>query len=282
MVKQIQLESGCARRVTTPLMHVIVHRTLHLRDYVPTVPKGRALQLTVPFATCPLPPALCRLPALRSAPQAGRGGASAPSGSALRRLDRTVRKNRPLAEVIAAANAALDTRYERSLAVGFRELCARLSTAAAAAAAASTAAAAAASKNGNGSGGGVVAAGGAEGVGAGSREGQVAEAGPEAGGEDVYELLSVLRRLALWPVSVDLLRSTAVGRLAAQLKKHPNPQVGRAVGIRRCVMIRGCGGEGYRSHLASSEADAALVLGAAGILISGKRNLLVLQDTPFA
>ncbi len=165
---------------------------------------------------------LCHLPTLLRAQQAGRGGGAAPSGSALRRLDRSVRKNRPLAEVIAAANAALDTRYERSLAVGFRELCGRLS--AAAAAAASAAAVAAAGKNGSGSGGGVAAAGG------GGAEG--ADAGPagpkegvEAGGEDVYELLSVLRRLALWPVTVDLLRSTAVGRLAAQLKKHPNPQV---------------------------------------------------------
>ncbi|GLC56404.1 hypothetical protein PLESTB_001101100 [Pleodorina starrii] len=141
----------------------------------------------------------------------GGGGSAGGGGGGPSSLDRKIRKNRPLSEVIAAANAALDGRYERKLAAGFKEICARLAaaTAAATAAAAAAAAAAPAAPEGGGAGGGGGSAAGPE----------------ESYGEDLYELLSLLRRLSLWPISVDLLRVTSVGREVAQLRKHACPQV---------------------------------------------------------
>ncbi|GIL80968.1 hypothetical protein Vretifemale_10107 [Volvox reticuliferus] len=138
---------------------------------------------------------------IRSRGAADSGGSSS--------LERNVRKNRPLSEIIAAANASLDSRYERQLAAGFRELCARLTTATAAAATAAAAAAATA-KDGP--------------------DGQPASAGASATiaapyGEDVYDLLSLLRRLSLWPVTVERLRVTGAGREVAKLRKHSCPQV---------------------------------------------------------
>ncbi|KAG2501461.1 hypothetical protein HYH03_001241 [Edaphochlamys debaryana] len=135
------------------------------------------------------------------------GGRGAPSGgtrhsrqAAAAAMERQVRRNRPLAEVIAAANAALDAAAERRLAAGFREAAARLSAInAAAAVAASPASAAASGAAGN----------------------DPAPPPPQ----DVYEVLCLLRRLSLWPVSVEQLRATAVGREVAALRKHPCAQV---------------------------------------------------------
>jgi hypothetical protein len=104
----------------------------------------------------------------------------------------------PCGQVIAAANAALEGRYERQMAAGFREMAARLAAANAAIAAA--------------------AAGGAPAARAGGAPSEV---------EDAYSLLSLLRRLALWPVSVQLLRSTAVGKEVAALRRHSCLQVHR-------------------------------------------------------
>ncbi|KAG2435439.1 hypothetical protein HYH02_011939 [Chlamydomonas schloesseri] len=143
----------------------------------------------------------------------GRGGGSS-SGAPHNALDRKVRKNRPISEVIAAANAALDGAYERRLAAGFRDICARLAAANAAAAAA-TAAAVAAAKAGAADAAAVAAAAATA---AGGADGAAATA-------DSYELLSLLRRLSMWPVGVEQLRATAVGREVAALKKHECPQV---------------------------------------------------------
>lgn len=43
--------------------------------------------------------------------------------------------------------------------------------------------------------------------------------------EDVHGVLSLLRRLLLWPVDAALLACTQAGREVGQLKKHPNPLV---------------------------------------------------------
>ncbi|KAG2423130.1 hypothetical protein HXX76_015515 [Chlamydomonas incerta] len=138
----------------------------------------------------------------------GRGGGGSSSADPRAALDRKVRKNRPISEVIAAANAALDGAYERRLAAGFRDMCARLAAANAAAAAA--AAATATTKE----------------AANGDADAAAAAAGAAAGATaDSYELLSLLRRLSMWPVGVDQLRATAVGREVAALKKHECPQV---------------------------------------------------------
>ena len=201
-------------------------------------------------------------------------GSSGKAAGAL--VEAAVRSGRPLFEVIAAANAALEDKYERSIAAGLRELCYRLRVretnsppppppppAAAAAAAGQGAAGkrvagswdAAAAGVGRGSGGidprtaveseqqAAVAQKlnpghdlssklGAEAStqtavtsgGGGASAGQQAQ-GLVPEGSDVYTLLSLLRRLQLWPVSVDLLRSTGAGKQVAALKLHPDAQI---------------------------------------------------------
>jgi hypothetical protein len=157
-----------------------------------------------------------------------------------------VKAGRPLSDVISAANAALEGRYERQLAAGLLELCQRMQDASASASAGAGAepsaggsgsASKAAATPGGGSGAAPARssssmqppADGAAGGGGGGSEGQ--------GKGDVYGLVCVLRRLLLWPVSVRLLRDTKAGREVARLRQHPNAQVGlpsRSPGAAAC------------------------------------------------
>ena len=150
-----------------------------------------------------------------------------------------VREGRPLTEVIAAANAELSSRYERHAQAGLREICVRLREAASAALAGSDGGASDAQQqqqrsacvppgppasggDGSGTSGSAGAGGAVDGSGA---------AGGDAGGEvreqrdDLYLLVSLLRRLLLWPVTGELLQATQAGRVVGQLRKHPNEQV---------------------------------------------------------
>lgn len=119
-----------------------------------------------------------------------------------------MREGRPLTEVIAAANAELSSRYERHAQAGLREICVRLREAASAALAGSD--------GGAGAGGAVDGSGGA----GGGVGGEVQEQR-----DDLYLLVSLLRRLLLWPVTGELLQATQAGRVVGQLRKHPNEQV---------------------------------------------------------
>lgn len=56
-------------------------------------------------------------------------------------------------------------------------------------------------------------------------DGDGSNSGSDSGGGDVYSLLSLLRRMLLWPVTAELLRTTAAGKQVSALKQHPNAQV---------------------------------------------------------
>lgn len=199
-----------------------------------------------------------------------------PAGRAAWLLLLQVRQGRPLTEVIAAANAALEGRYEARQAAGLRELCLRLRQAETAASTAATAsadltAAAAArmlaanalgsvSKNAlPGSGpAGTATADGKDGlpkhISSNVVDGQAGN-GPAVNGTgsnvssgDVYALLSLLRRLSLWPVTAALLKDTGAGRILAGLKKHTSPQVAYAA----CVVVKR-----WKAEVAAQAAEAA-------------------------
>jgi hypothetical protein len=148
----------------------------------------------------------------------GRSAAAAAAAAAAADPDACVRLGRPLSEVIAAANAQLAGRYRKQVASGLWELCERLKGAAAAPPAAA-------------------AAGGSN-----AQQEQQQQEVPQptarpssagagnnssssSGGSDVFGLLSLLRRMMLWPVTADLLRTTAAGKQVAALKQHPDPHV---------------------------------------------------------
>lgn len=152
------------------------------------------------------------------------GGTSSSSGS--KAAEAAVRAGRTLLEVIAAANAQLESRYERSLAAGLQELCSRLAPVGALGQPPHSSNAISATAAAGGGGGES-----AQDPSAPSRQPTTAAAaagggpGGRVGDADVYTLLSLLRRLQLWPVSVALLKKTGAGKLVGVLQSHPNPQV---------------------------------------------------------
>lgn len=129
------------------------------------------------------------------------------------RIVRGVQAGRSLHEVITAANALLERKYDTKVAVGLSRLCWQLQQAAAG--------------DLKGPGGAPASAGAAttsEGKSALQDGGSIGN-GSNADQGDVYAVMSLLRRLLLWPVTADLLRETQAGKAVGKLKKHPNPQV---------------------------------------------------------
>jgi hypothetical protein len=158
---------------------------------------------------------------------AGSAAAAAAAGVGVGSAAEQVKSGRPLHEVIAAANAQLAVRYRRQVASGLRELCEKLQAGAGGGNRGSSAAAAA---------GGTaradvtsVTAAAADVQGSGddaSRDQAAAAAEGENEDGDEYATLSLLRRLQLWPVTAELLRSTAAGKQVSSLaKNHPSQMV---------------------------------------------------------
>jgi hypothetical protein len=156
-------------------------------------------------------------------------GRSAAAAAAAADPDACVRLQRPLSEVIAAANAQLAGRYRKQVAAGLWELCERLKGATAPAAAPASAVGAGSIPQPPQDQSAQPAAAGAAAAAAtkGKEEGVVGtgRTGGAASGGDVFALLALLRRMMLWPVTAELLRTTAAGKQVAALKQHPDPQV---------------------------------------------------------
>jgi hypothetical protein len=173
---------------------------------------------------------------------AANAAAAAAAGGGVGNAAAHVKSGRPLHEVIAAANAQLASRYRRQVASGLRELCEKLQAGAAGNRPAAAPAAAAAGAGAAAAGAGAAAAAvGRQGsrIGASKEQAGLDRPGVNSDGEekeeqddggdnegDVYATLSLLRRLQLWPVTAELLKSTAAGKQVSSLaKNHPSLMV---------------------------------------------------------
>lgn len=173
---------------------------------------------------------------------------AASSAAAAASPDKQVRSGRPLHEVIAAANAQLAGKFKKQVVEGLRELCEKLKGAegrllamerlreaqrAAAAVPAATVEVLRAAQQQQLHGtsaaddvrGAAAAAAPAGAEDDAAQQQQQQQEAAAAEGEDVYRILSLLRRLQLWPVTADLLKTTAAGKQVSALRNHPNPLV---------------------------------------------------------
>jgi hypothetical protein len=141
------------------------------------------------------------------------------------------------ARPLPRARAALEGRYEKQLAEGLLDICSRLRAAEDPGASTARADSAARPVLGPGTHNrppGPAGTAGPRGTAAAAAVGPggLAAAGGGGGGAgDELALLSLLRRLQLWPVSVQLLRDTAAGRLVNRLRRHSNPQARRTAPV---------------------------------------------------
>eukprot|EP00879_Flechtneria_rotunda_P005754 GHRR01006055.1.p1 GENE.GHRR01006055.1~~GHRR01006055.1.p1 ORF type:complete len:1758 (+),score=833.29 GHRR01006055.1:791-5275(+) len=143
-----------------------------------------------------------------------------------------VKAGRSLGEVIAAANARLSGKFKRQVTAGLQELCRRLDNVRGTASNASPLGRQTPYESSRLRADTVAAVAGQQQQSQDTRqtgealgEQQQQQHGTEVDNLDVYTVLSLLRRLQLWPITAQLLRATGAGKQVSALQNHPHPLV---------------------------------------------------------